>query len=180
MSPARGTGVCVGDAEGFEAFVAASSRGLLRLGWLLCGDWPGGEDLVQSALAVTWSNWDSLADPGAASAYTHRVLVRVFLRGRRRRWVGEVPHAAIPDCPVPGGEATGVEERLVLQGALADLPGRQRAVLALRFFADLSEADTASALGCSVGTVKTHTARALSRLRSHPQLVGLLREEVSE
>ena len=176
----RGTGMDVGDAEGFEAFVAASSRGLLRLGWLLCGDWSGAEDMVQSALAVTWSHWDTLPTRGTAAAYTRRVLVRSFLRGRRRRWVGEVPHAEVPDRAGAVDEASRVEERLVLQGALADLPGRQRAVLALRFFADLSEADTAATLGCSTGTVKTHTARALSRLRTHPQLVGLLREEVSE
>lgn len=168
------------DAEGFEALVAASSRGLLRLAWLLCGDWPGAEDLVQSALAVTWSHWDGLNDPTAAAAYTRRVMVRSYLRGRRRHWSGEVPHAEVPDRAGPGDETSGVEARLVLQAALADLPDRQRAVLALRFFADLSEANTAAALGCSTGAVKTHTSRALSRLRAHPQLVGLLREEVNE
>ena len=146
---------------GFEDFVRAHCSSLLRAGWLLTGDWPAAEDLVQGALAVVWSHWQELRDPAAAPAYARTALSRAFLRGRRRRWLGEEPTPSAEGAD-DGESAPSAARRVDLERALATLPSRQRAVLVLRFFADLSEADTARALGCSVGSVKSHASRALA------------------
>ena len=164
---------------GFEDFVREHSSALLRAGWLLTGDWPAAEDLVQGALAVAWSHWDEIRDPAAAPAYVRTALLRAFLRGRRRRWLGEVPTAVLPEDGPAGHPTPDADLRLDLQRALATLPARQRAVLVLRFFADLSEADAAAALGCSVGSVKAHASRGLARLRETGLLSGELPREMS-
>ena len=163
------------EPAGFRAYVDAHSRALLRAGWLLTGDWPGAEDLVQTALAAAWPRWASLATP---DAYVRRVMTTTFIRWRRRQWTAEVPTAEPP-------ERTGedsfdqIAERQVLLDALATLSARQRAAVVLRYFADQSEADTAAAMGCSVGAVKSHTARAIARLREMPAIAEILTGEVT-
>lgn len=97
---------------------------------------------------------------------------------RRRRWTGEQPVDAVPDT-VGGDEYERVDARRTLLTALATLSPQQRAAIVLRYFADLSEADTATALGCSVGAVKSHTARALARLRAEPAVADILHGGVS-
>lgn len=167
----------MGDAEGFDAFVRAQSRGLLRAGWLLTGDWTGAEDLVQASLAAVWQRWqepDPLVTP---VAYARRVMVTTFLRWRRRRWTREVPTAELPEHPAAADGAADADLRDALVRALQALPQRQRAVVVLRYFDDLTEAETAAALGCSVGSVKTHASRAMARLRTDPGLRDLLGEE---
>lgn len=159
----------MGEPQGFTEFVSANSRSLLRAAWLLTGDWSTAEDLVQTSLAAAWPRWSSIAT--SPHAYVRKIMTTTYLRWRRRRWTGEVPTEALPE-PM-STEADG-DARLSIQAALATLPARQRAAVVLRYFADLSEADTAAALGCSVGAVKSHTARALARLRELPALAEIL------
>jgi RNA polymerase sigma-70 factor (sigma-E family) len=167
----------VADADGFDAFVRTQSRGLLRAGWLLTGDWATAEDLVQASLAAVWQRWakpDPLVVP---VAYARQVMITTFLRWRRRRWTREVPTAELPDHPAAGDGAAEADLRDVLVRALQALPQRQRAVVVLRYFDDLSERETAVALNCSVGSVKTHASRAMARLRTDPGLRDLFGEE---
>jgi RNA polymerase sigma-70 factor (sigma-E family) len=163
-------------AEQFDGFVRSASPGLLRAAWLLVGDWPSAEDLVQTAFERTWPKWTKLTDDQQRLAYLHRVLTNSFLRGRRRRWVGEV---AVGDLPQLAGldETDGLVLRAGLLAAVRRLPPRQRAVIALRYLADLTEAQTAEAMRCSVGTVKSYSARALTALRTDPATAELLTEE---
>jgi RNA polymerase sigma-70 factor (sigma-E family) len=167
----------------FDEFVEASSRSLLQAAWLLTGDWAAAEDLVQLTLLQAWRRWNSI-EPAARYSYARRVLLNRYLTGRRRRWSGEQPS---PDIGVEGPRSTRAETmpadsmhsidlRTSLRSALATLPAKQRAVVVLRYFCDLSEADTAQLLDCSSGTVKSQGSRALAKLRSHPGLRTLLEE----
>ncbi|MDX6219381.1 MAG: hypothetical protein QOJ48_1062 [Frankiales bacterium] len=159
------------EREAFEALVDARSTSLLRTAYLLTGDWGTAEDLLQTALAKTWFRWHTLRDPQAAEAYVRQVMSRTFATWWRRRWRGETPTEVLPD--VPGHDPySGVVSRDLLRRALAELPPRQRAIVVLRFYEDLTEAQVAEALGCSVGTVKSTVSRALVRLRES----GLLQE----
>lgn len=155
---------------GFDEFVATRQRGLLRAAWLLTGDWAAAEDLVQTAFVRAWPHWRRLDDERAAEAYVRRVMLNAYLSARRRRWRGETPTADLPEHAAPAADA---DLRGALVEAVRRLPRRQRAVVVLRFFDDLTEAQTASVLGCSVGTVKSQTSKALAGLRRDPRLAGL-------
>jgi RNA polymerase sigma-70 factor (sigma-E family) len=161
------------EPEGFREFVDANSRSLLRAAWLLTGNWAAAEDLVQTALAASWPRWSTLTAP---LAYVRRSMTNTYLTWHRRRWAGEIATADVPDRPMDDDDR---EARRVLLDALATLPRQQRAALVLRYFADLSEAETAVALGCSVGAVKSHTSRAVARLRTLPSVAALLTDEVN-
>jgi RNA polymerase sigma-70 factor (sigma-E family) len=151
------------EPEGFREFVAARSATLLRTAWMLTGDGQLAEDLLQTALARTWPHWSRVRD-GQPDAYVRRVMVRVHGAWWRRRWRGETPTAQVPE--VAGADAyAGVDDRAVLAAALARLPTRQRQVVVLRYYDDLPEREVAALLGCSVGTVKSHAARGLVKLR---------------
>ncbi len=156
---------------GFSEFVDANSRTLLRAAWLLTGDWPAAEDLVQSALAATWQRWADITT--SPFGYVNRVMTTTYLRWHKRRWTSEVATGTTPDVGV-GDDTEALAARHVLLQALATLPRQQRAAVVLRFFADLSEADTAAAMGCSTGAVKSHTARAVGKLRAIPALQQIL------
>jgi RNA polymerase sigma-70 factor (sigma-E family) len=162
------------DAETFRAFVSERSAALVRSAYLLTGNEATAQDLVQTAILKTWRRWDRVTNKDDPEGYVRRVLMTTFLTWWRRRWRHEIPTATIPDSAVEDGDA---ELRLSINRALADLPARQRAVIVLRYLDDLSEADAARALGCSTGTVKSQTARALARLRTSPELSGLWDEE---
>lgn len=161
-----GTGAPVRTAEGFEAFVDARSPALLRTAYLLTRDHGLAEDLVQTALAKAWFRWHQITrdDP---EPYVRRILVTTYSSWWRRRWNGEIPSDDLPETPAPG-----IEDRTDLWRALGRLPRRQRAVVVLRFYEDLSEADTARILRCSTGTVKSQTAKAFAKLRLDPALIA--------
>ncbi len=146
----------------FEEYVATRGRALWKSAWLLTGDAQRAEDLVQTALVKCWRRWDKIAADGSVDGYVRRALVTTFTDWRRRRWTGEVPTAELPEGW--SADADLAVRRDVL-AALALLPRGQRAVIVLRFYDDLTEAQTAEALGVSVGTVKSQTARALKTLR---------------
>ena len=150
--------------EEFGRFVAARGRALCRTAYLLTGDWQVGEDLVQEALTRTYLRRRRLRSAAALEPYARRVLVSLFLTSRRRHWHKELPVANVPDHAV-NGQFDAAEDRRGLWPALLALPAQQRAVLVLRYFEDLTEAEIAAVLGCSPGAVKTHAARGLDRLR---------------
>ncbi|WP_028644519.1 SigE family RNA polymerase sigma factor [Nocardioides sp. URHA0020] len=148
------------DQEGFEQFVAARRTALLRTAYLLTGSREDAEDLVQVALIKTVPHWRRIADH--PEPYVRTVLARESVsRWRRRRW-REVHTAELPETPVAGPG----DDRVALQRALARLAPRQRAVIVLRYYEDLTERETAAALGISVGTVKSQARDALARLRA--------------
>lgn len=155
----------------FDEFVASRSRALLRSAYLLTGDWGQAQDLVQTALIATWRRWDGLQRPDAPFAYVSKVMTTTFLSWRRRRWHGEHPTALLPERAAATDLAESAAVRDDVRQALLALPPRQRAVVVLRFLLDLSEAQTAAALGCAPGTVKSQTAKALATLRTSPALL---------
>jgi RNA polymerase sigma-70 factor (sigma-E family) len=153
----------------FGAYVLARRRRLLRAAWLLTGDWHLAEDLLQTALAKAYLAWDRIEDP---DAYVRRVLVTTHATWWRRKWRGERPSADVPD--VAGHDPhSDAELRHQIVNALRRLPRRQRAVVVLRYFEDLTEVETAAVLGCSVGTVKSQASRALASMRSSTALADL-------
>jgi RNA polymerase sigma-70 factor (sigma-E family) len=158
----------VREPDGFREFVASRSPALLRTARLITGDADLAHDLVQAALAQAWPRWSRVDNP---EAYVRTTMVRTYLTWRRRRWHGEMPTQQLPEPADDGWSA--VDTRTVVRAALASLAPRQRAVLVLRYLDDLTEVQTAEALGCSVGTVKSQTSKALARLRD----AGLLTEE---
>lgn len=152
----------------FSAFVAARWSPLLRSATLLAGDRSAGEDLLQTALAKLWFAWPRVRD-GAPEAYVRRILANTASTNWRRRWRGERPTSDLPEL-TGTDTADEVLDRETLRRALTQLSPRQRAVIVLRYFDDLTEAETADLLGCSTGTVKTLASRALAKLRAVPGL----------
>lgn len=146
--------------DGFDDFVVGASPRLLRVAYLLVGDVGAAEDLLQDVLERMFVRWSRVEDPQAYArqALTHAATNRWRRRQRRR----EAPLGG-HDRAVTSPEPLSLSP---LMSALADLPAGQRAVVVLRFFEDLSTEQTALVLGCSVGTVKSQTARALPRLRA--------------
>src|SRR3954464_939425 len=143
----------------FEEFVAARRSALLRTAYLLTGNHEDAEDLVQSALIKVVPKWTRIKD--SPEPYVRRVLARESVSlWRRRRW-REVTTDSVPETTQHDSV-----DRIALLEDLRRLSPRQRAVLVLRYFDDLTEADTAATLGISVGTVKSHVRDALARLRN--------------
>ena len=163
----------------FREFVTARSAALQRTAFLLAGDWAHAEDLVQVALTKTFLAWRRIADRGAVEAYARRVLVTTATSWWRRRWHGERPTERLPEPAAGDDPAAAHADRELVWALVRRLPPRQRAVLVLRYFEDLSEAETARLLGVSTGTVKSQGARALATLRREldgdPALVDVMR-----
>jgi RNA polymerase sigma-70 factor (sigma-E family) len=158
-----------GDVSDFDGFVAARSPALLRTAYLLTHDHGQAEDLLQTALTKAWFSWSRI--DGAPEAYVRRILFTTYASWWRRKWNGEHATDEMPDA---GREDGGAD--IDLWTALGRLPRRQRAVVVLRYFEDLTETETARVLGCSVGTVKSQTAKAFAKLRIDPALIA--REEL--
>jgi RNA polymerase sigma-70 factor (sigma-E family) len=159
-----------GDAS-FEDFVAGSSAHLFTLARLLTGGHRAeAEDLLQSAYERTYRHWKRVARREDPERYVRQALINASVdRWRRLRRRPEEPMRFPGGEPPVADRAAEIADRDLLLRGLAALPVRQRAVLVLRYFEDLTEAQAAAALGCSVGTVKSQAARALARLR---QLTG--------
>jgi RNA polymerase sigma-70 factor (sigma-E family) len=152
----------VTDAVAYREFVAARMDRLRRTAYLLCGNWHTADDLVSIVLVKLFRHWRRVSTMDSVDGYLHRMLVHAWLDERRRPWRRELSHATLPET---GAAAADTDERLTLLAHLAELPPRRRAVLVLRFFLDLSVEQTAEAMGCSTGTVKSQTARALDAMR---------------
>jgi RNA polymerase sigma-70 factor (sigma-E family) len=157
------------DEEDFARFVAGTAGRLLHAADLLTGDRGRAEDLVQHALERAWVRWPSIRD-GNPEAYARRTMLNAYLDWwRRRRW-RELPQTAAPDSPAPSDHAADVARRDAVQRALAALTPRERAVVVLRYWYDLSEAQIAAELRIAPGTVKSRLARATHRLRADRHL----------
>ena len=166
------------EVEGFVQFVAARQRSLQRTAWLLTGDWALAEDLVQTALVRSWPRWERIRRRDDPEIYVRRAMVNTWSSWRRRRWRAEHPSGAVPDGPAAGDLAAETAARVAVRAALGRLTDRQRAVLVLRIFDDLSEAQVAQVLNCAIGTVKSTMARAVTRLREDPQMAELMQREI--
>ena len=152
------------DAEDFRHFMATRSAALLRTAYLLTGDRGLAEDLVQNTMAKAYRHWGKVRRSGVPEAYVRRILVNERNdhwrrdRFRSREVVGDIPDRPGRD------EAQAYADRDEMWQALRAMPPRTRAVLVLRYWEDLSEAQTADLLGCSVGTVKSQASRGLRKL----------------
>jgi RNA polymerase sigma-70 factor (sigma-E family) len=160
----------VDPSEDFRQYVLGRQRALLRTAWLLTGDRGSAEDLVQTALLRAWPHWGRISAGEGPDAYVRRIMVNKAIDWRRRRWHGEIPTATLPELE---HQTADLDLPQILVAAVRSLPARQRAVIALRYLDDLSEIETAAALGCAVGTVKSQTAKALAALRQHRGLADL-------
>jgi RNA polymerase sigma-70 factor (sigma-E family) len=150
------------DEAGFRTFVEANGATLLHAARLLTGDHHRGEDLVQTALTKVYLKWGRIEAP---LPYARRALVNAHIDQTRRKWWGERPTETLPETPQEASDVTTSDVRDQLRRMLAGLSPRERAVIVLRYYCDLSEQDTAESLGMPVGTVKSSCARALARLR---------------
>jgi RNA polymerase sigma-70 factor (sigma-E family) len=170
-TPAAARGRAPAHADGppsFDEFVAARSTRLLRTSYLLTRDHALAEDLVQTALTKAWFAWSRLdRDP---EPYVRKIIVNTYASWWRRKWNGEEPSEALPERGY-AGDGDRHEDRHDLWQAMGRLPRRQRAVIVLRYFEDLTEVETARVLDCSVGTVKSQASKALARLRLDPAVV---------
>lgn len=161
------------ERDSFEEYVAARMSSLLRTAYLLTGHHQDAEDLVQVALVKVVPHWKRIADH--PDPYVRKVLVHESVsRWRRRRW-REVHTDRLPDAPTQGPGT----DRVVLQQALSLLAPRQRAVIVLRYYEDLTERETASMLGVSLGTVKSQARDGLARLRELVPDLGRELEDVA-
>jgi RNA polymerase sigma-70 factor (sigma-E family) len=154
------------DEDSYRQFAAVQLQRLQRPAYLLCGNWHGAEDLVQTTLIKMYGAWSRLGPEVDRHAYARRVLVNAYISSRRKHWwrhevaTDELPEAGRDDLPGPD-----VAERERQRALLMALPPRQRAVIVLRFWEDFSVEQTAQALGIATGTVKSQSAEALKTLR---------------
>jgi RNA polymerase sigma-70 factor (sigma-E family) len=156
----------------YREFVAARLAPLRRVAFLMCGDWHLAEDAVAAALARLYVAWPRVRDEHRVEAYARTMVVRAVVDEHRRPWRRErvrYDEAAVAAASLNGAvsadPAAAVADRILLRQALSQLPRRRRAVLVLRFYEGLNVEETAEALGCTTGTVKSQTARALATLR---------------
>src|SRR3954447_500187 len=149
----------------FTEFAAANRARLRSTAYLLCGDWHRASDHVQEGLLRMYVAWPRLLRQGGELAYARKAVVSAFLDATRKRSSSERPTSAPADRASGEDVAAAVADRDALMAALARLPERQRACVVLRYFEELDVHETAVALGCSEGTVKSQTSRALASLR---------------
>lgn len=149
--------------EDFTGYVQGRLAWLRRVAYLLCQDWQRADDLVQTAITSLYVHWRRASAMQSIDGYARTILVRAFLNERRGGWARRVTLASrLPDAPTVGPDP---DDALDVRAALASLPPRQRATLVLRFYCDLNVDQAAQVLGCSAGTVKSQTAKALASLR---------------
>ncbi|MFB7517455.1 SigE family RNA polymerase sigma factor [Streptomyces sp. NPDC056144] len=160
------------DDDGFGAYAVAAWPRLVRTAQLLTGDFHEAEDLVQTTLAKVYGRW-RWVPRAEIDLYVRRALVNNNLSRLRRKRVAHLLTPVLPESlrHRDAGHADVVDQRTAVGAALADLTARQRAVVVLRYWEDLTEQEIASVLQCSVGTVKTHARRGLEALRRHPGII---------
>lgn len=151
----------------FRDFVAARATSLWRTAYLLTHDHHLAEDLLQTALTKAWQVWPRVE--GNPEPYVRKILVNTYTSWWRRKWTGEQPTEVLPESAGEDAHAIADVGHDLWQ-AMNRLPRRMRAVVVLRYLEDLSEAETARLLDCSVGTVKSQAAKGLARLRIDPAL----------
>jgi RNA polymerase sigma-70 factor (sigma-E family) len=149
-------------SDEFVEFAAAASLRLRRTAFLLCGNWHTAEDLAQTTLASVFVSWRRIRRPDAAYSYATKTLVNTYLADRRLKRAGEVLTGQLPERPAP---EQAPELRLLVLDALATLPPQARAIVVLRYWADMSVEQVANLLHCSEGNVKSQSARGLDKLR---------------
>jgi RNA polymerase sigma-70 factor (sigma-E family) len=153
------------DEADFRSFVAARSPALLSFAHLLTGDRHAAEDVVQTALAKTAFGWSRVRRKDNPEGYVRRAIVTTHLNALRRKPWREQPREFLPDDATQRRPEAEHDDRDAMWQALAELPPKQRAVLVLRYYEDLSETDIAEVLGCSRGTVKSQATKGLLHLR---------------
>jgi RNA polymerase sigma-70 factor (sigma-E family) len=158
-----------GDTERltFDELVASSERRLLRLALMLSGGVHSAEDLVQTVLARAHGRWDRISVLDKPDAYLSKMVVNEFLSWRRRLKNQELPLADLPEAAAGEDISARHAQRDAAWRLLADLPRQQRAVLVLRFYEDLPDAEIAAILGCSPVTVRSNASRGLATLRAN-------------
>jgi RNA polymerase sigma-70 factor (sigma-E family) len=161
--------------DDFRAFVGARWRRMLRTAYLLTGSPHDAEDLVQTALARTYSRWGRVQRADDPDAYVWRVMINLNVDRLRRRSVREWLTDRLPER-LAGDRSDQVATRSALLDALGRLPARQRAVVVLRYAEDRSETEVAAMLGIGVGTVRGYSSRGLARLRDDGALQDLRSE----
>lgn len=149
----------------YVEFATARRDQLRRIAYGMCGDWHLADDITQSALVKLYVAWPRVARDGREEAYARKILVNTAIDAARRPTRREQPTETLPE--VADATRAGVEDRIWLVGALQRLPAQQRATVLLRHWLGLSVAETASELGISEGTVKSHASRGLAALRNH-------------
>jgi RNA polymerase sigma-70 factor (sigma-E family) len=164
--------------QDFAEFVGARWVSLYRLAYLLAASPTGAEDLLQTTLEKAYVNWARIGRMEYAEAYVRRMLANTLVSSRRRAWVGEQPFEHLPE---PAGDSAEmpVLDRAVLWPLVCMLPARQRAVIVLRYYEDLTEAQIADALDCAPGTVKSRSSAAIGALRRALAATGI-GEQVDE
>jgi RNA polymerase sigma-70 factor (sigma-E family) len=158
-------------AAEFSEFAHSRWPALVRLGYAVTGDRDLAEDLAQTALANAYASWSRVRKADDPDAYVRRIVLNAHRGSFRKRRVSERLTESPPDILAPVPDPAGQHgDRATVIAALGTLPRRQREVLVLRYWLDLTEAQVAATLGCSVGNVKSQTSRALSRLRGSTEL----------
>ena len=150
--------------EDFAEFVTARWTSLYRLAYLLAASPTGAEDLLQTTLEKAYVNWSRIGRMEHAEAYVRRMLANTLVSSRRRAWIGERPTETLPETVDESAEEPLVDRRL-LWPLVCALPARQRAVIVLRYYEDLTEAQIADVLDCAPGTVKSQSSAAITALR---------------
>ena len=155
--------------DNFDTYVSANYESLVRIAYLMTHDWGHAEDLVQTTLVKCWARWTHIAADNP-TAYVRRALMNNYFNWWRRSWINKERPTDLDVQVVTVVDRYEAIENSDLIQALSALPKRMRAVVVLRYYEDLSEAQTAAVLGCSIGTVKSQTHRALARLSLDPTL----------
>jgi RNA polymerase sigma-70 factor (sigma-E family) len=158
--------------EDFADFVRARWSSLYRLAYLLAASPTGAEDLLQTTLEKAYVNWRRIGQMEYPEAYVRRMLANTLVSSRRRHWHRERPTDALPEVAGDSAEMP-VLDRSLLWPLVCALPDRQRAVIVLRYYEDLSEAQIAEALGCAPGTVKSQASSAVAALRRAAAAAGV-------
>ena len=150
--------------QDFAEFVGARWASLYRLAYLLAASPTGAEDLLQTTLEKAYVNWPRISGMEFPEAYVRRMLANTLVSSRRRAWIGEQPWDELPETAGVSADVP-VLDRSLIWPLVCALPDRQRAVIVLRYYEDLSEAQIADALGCAAGTVKSQSSAAIGALR---------------